>query len=92
MAVIFPGGNLSTEDQAAQKWCPFVRTASYIIGGDSAVSANRDTDFENHEFAGCIGSKCMAWRWVGQFLVNDGTNDEAHGYCGLVCKPTDGPA
>jgi hypothetical protein len=27
----------------------------------------------------CVGSKCMAWRWVGE--------DERRGYCGLVGKP-----
>jgi hypothetical protein len=39
----------------------------------------------------CIGSRCMAWRWV-ETNVSDGRgglkpSTDTHGYCGLAGKP-----
>lgn len=40
---------------------------------------------------GCIGSECMAWRWV-RTNINDNPgqplyeSDDTHGYCGLIWK------
>jgi hypothetical protein len=38
----------------------------------------------------CIGSACMAWRWVGAFPLPDdppAISERYHGYCGLAGKP-----
>lgn len=41
----------------------------------------------------CLGSRCMAWRWVETYIKNPaGTSDlirsgDTHGYCGLAGKP-----
>lgn len=41
---------------------------------------------------GCLGSSCMAWRWVRTHINNpDGggmiPSDDTHGYCGLAGHP-----
>ena len=47
-----------------------------------------------HIFPRCLGSACMAWRWVqmegnrnigGQLVVE--TSNSEHGYCGKADKP-----
>lgn len=55
-----------TEDEAKQKWCP-----QYQVSG-SDDDDNRSTGWDQNEKAYrqtlknafCLGSRCMAWRWV----------------------------
>lgn len=50
-----------TEDEAKTKWCPF---AKRTIWGISA-GVNRDGGGDNIiDSCECIGSKCMAWRYI----------------------------
>lgn len=59
-----------TEAEAAAKWCPLVRTGMYGL----------------NDKAGCVGSRCMMWRW------GDPPADPADprpGYCGLAGKPVE---
>lgn len=42
----------------------------------------------------CIGSRCMAWRWVETHINNPDapegdliTSGDTHGYCGLAGEP-----
>jgi len=55
---------LLTETQAAKKWCPHVRFAF----GDDDSAANRWESVSETLLAPskcqCIGSDCMAWRWL----------------------------
>lgn len=99
-----------TEQEAKAKWCPFARVAVTLREESSgtfyaAASANRvpiseavaingATDRLNPESARCLGSACMAWRWIkdGWTLDFEGVNavfrraksGELHGYCGLA--------
>lgn len=73
-----------TEDQAKQKWCPFVRQAEH--GGGSWNRASwPDGDILNLDHSkglyacNCIASLCMAWRF--QYISKDS------GYCGLAGEP-----
>lgn len=88
-----------TEDEARQKWCPFVRETMVIKTGNPQgimpPAANMWT-MENGEEkrAKCIGSDCMAWR-EKSFQVTDVVGgqvfgeaiDPPQGYCGLAGKP-----
>ena len=73
-----------TEEEAKSKWCPHVRS---YAGGWNADSSHRIPTV-----ARCIGSDCMAWRWVQDelttFIANDKTvvTPSEHGYCGLAGK------
>lgn len=64
-----------TEDEAKTKWCP---TASVpgMTGGK-----NRDADGVAIWQAHCIGSVCMAWRWVNP------DSEVPNGFCGLAGRP-----
>ena len=75
-----------TEDEALEKWCPHSRR--YHSGGGYNRS---DNPWTIPEATTCMGSKCMAWRWVKDPLVDFVANDKAvtgktsdHGYCGLA--------
>jgi hypothetical protein len=42
----------------------------------------------------CMGSKCMAWRWVRTHIKNPAApegdliaSDDTHGYCGMAGPP-----
>lgn len=48
-----------TEDEAKTKWCPFARTSD-----DDGSTFNRRWDGKVSEAAACLGSGCMAWRWL----------------------------
>jgi hypothetical protein len=54
-----------TEKEAETKWCPHAR--------DADLGTNR----EGNTGSACIGSQCMAWRWL------QGTKHNGRGYCGL---------
>lgn len=77
-----------TEDEAAFKWCPHVRRWD----GSTGESHNRIGSNANPGGCHCIGSKCMAWRWIQDELVAfaAGTktvvSEGKHGYCGLAGK------
>ena len=94
---------MTTEEQARQKWCPFVRTAWAMNAADDTAAlctANRgNTDND----CLCIASDCMAWRGAWRKKVTDrscwdkeelaskptapGKDWERIGYCGLAGKP-----
>ena len=73
-----------TEEEAKSKWCPHVRSYQ---GGWNVGSTDRVP-----KQALCIGSRCMAWRWVQDELTNFVANGKTvvtpseHGYCGLAGK------
>lgn len=81
------------EDEAKTKWCPFARVCVLGPDDDSMIGFNRiqrnDEDVNEFQTNGpmrCIGSACMAWRWL------DTPKDEPFtikpsGYCGLAGKP-----
>ena len=81
-----------TEDEARQKWCPFVRVMySYGEGDPGAVAAsvNREGGVIPHDCR-CIASDCMAWRYDPQATAFDAEltgKERPHGYCGLAGKP-----
>ena len=77
-----------TEEEAKTKWCPFVR----LHGGD--MSFNRYGAGETPPMGLCIGSACMAWRWVVDEIGNPRVfatqtlGEEVRlGSCGLAGKP-----
>ena len=75
-----------TEKEAETMWCPHTRR--YHSHG----SFNRsDNAWNIPDATTCIGSKCMAWRWVKDPLVDFVSNNKTvinktsdHGYCGLA--------
>ena len=77
---------LKTEDEARQCWCPFVRHASTT---DDCAAINRGGNEMVPNYARCIASKCMAWRWdkTECLAFPDDEIDEPRGYCGLAGKP-----
>ena len=80
-----------TEKEAAQRWCPVVRSRTVVTNGPADVeSALRSIN--------CIGSRCMAWR--GEVVdrerpppesvyqdLGPATEKVRVGYCGLAGKP-----
>ena len=72
-----------TEDQASEKWCP--QAMQYSGSG----AYNRD-GYAIPSSAFCMGSQCMAWRWVQDPLVSFVANGQPlttksnEGYCGLA--------
>ena len=92
-----------TEDEAKTKWCPFARARDqgFVGTGNAIIAAaiNRVPDKEKtyEELLGCVGSRCMAWRWDWKANPNypDGMStselpairDEKHGHCGLAGAP-----
>ena len=50
-----------TEQEAKTKWCPFARIP--VIGDRADVTCNR-ANADADKYANCIGSRCMAWRWM----------------------------
>jgi hypothetical protein len=76
-----------TEEEAKTKWCPFARVQ--IDEDDGSGAPNRfvedkdgkpDSDMRHNS---CIGSACMAWRWIPEGV---GIKVD-HGFCGLAGKP-----
>ena len=37
--------------------------------------------------SGCIGSKCMMWRWDDETTLGDIQTNKGHGFCGLAGVP-----
>ena len=90
---------MMTEEQAVGRWCPFGRigwmheTAENGVGG---MTYNRDHEGNGDPHSLCLGSACMAWRWVSSLSVDrpDGINaiggqrvSRTRGYCGLAGRP-----
>lgn len=74
---------IDTQEDAAKKWCPFVRTVSNsVIGNRDNPNDSTLTNFDTA--SRCIGSACMAWRWSKKSDPRDG---DARGYCGLAGQP-----
>lgn len=65
-----------TENEAKTKWCPHSRSWS------ESGAANRGRDGQVNSEDMCLGSHCMAWRWV-----NSASSRDKSGYCGLAGKP-----
>ena len=100
-----------TEEEAKTKWCPFAMATTADIGKKdiSPIVSNRIHIFNApkgfpsnpaHDGAMCIGSACMAWRWVPQIGVQHdlrsphGTPGQQYisgntdrGFCGLANPP-----
>lgn len=87
-----------TEDEANQKWCPFVRLNVPDGSTDVLIMNNRakraiSEETTNGQMCGCLASKCMAWRWSQEisgpqnFEYKTGNPSQVHGYCGLAGKP-----
>ena len=68
-----------TEEEAKKKWCPFARQMVSIDQLENPVAIASANRFHKDKIAGCLASRCMAWRWR-----DDVTTD---GYCGLAGKP-----
>lgn len=61
-----------TEETAKTKWCPFVRHGY----GAEGIGINRLHGQSNDRpQLTCIGSACMAWRWVKPGVI---------GMCGMA--------
>jgi hypothetical protein len=82
-----------TEEEAKTKWCPHVR---YMGSNLQECGANRwkqilpveEPDALNPVACRCIGSACMAWRWIGdEFMDALDSSKAPRGYCGLAGKP-----
>lgn len=86
-----------TEAEAKTKWCPFARSAPPAFGavampGSMAAQLGGALPRENFQ---CVGSVCMAWRWLpdneqtrGQSYAHPDESDPPPlGFCGLACKP-----
>ncbi len=80
-----------TEQEALTKWCPFARI---FPAGDFWQSSNgRDmtvlqaslAEGDLGNLSRCLGSACMAWRWISKIASQDRPGKS--GYCGLAGKP-----
>ena len=70
-----------TENEAKTKLC--VNSAPNWVSSTSSV----------HPSAACLGSACMAWRWLPRYGENPNNSAEGmslpptEGYCGLAGRP-----
>lgn len=88
------------EIDARNFWCPFSRVErpyfstqydqqgkSIPVGGITSV--NRDSSgggnfYDSH----CLGSRCMAWRWLeNKTPLDQSRYAPTRGYCGLAGRP-----
>ena len=72
-----------TEEEALKKWCPFVRLVVREDGNyrETWAQTNRGEDVNCSTGTTCIGSTCMAWRWLQL------SEPKESGYCGLAGEP-----
>jgi hypothetical protein len=82
---------LVTEEQAREKWCPFVRFDNegcnrhhvqahrMLETGEQVARYSND----NPVYARCVASECMAWTWKSEL---DKSVPLRTGYCGLAGK------
>ena len=73
---------MHTEEEAKQKWCPFIRFAQQSSG---YMIPNRSDNMP--DATRCIGSACMAWRKYTAVVQPMGTPKADYGYCGLAGRP-----
>lgn len=79
-----------SEEQAKTKTCP------RSIGVQPCYSPFDGQGIRDGGPWSCVGSDCMAWRWV-ETNVNDGKggpmhpSGDTHGYCGLAGNPWSRP-
>lgn len=76
-----------TEEQAKKKWCPMVRAG--LKGANTYVGINWPSgEVLDQEYAKCIGSDCMMWRWSQRPEPhqpgNNTTGHDGDGRCGLA--------
>lgn len=78
-----------TEEQAKTKWCPMVRAGREGANTTAAVNWPQDggATVIHQEWAKCIGSGCMMWRWNKAYDSKNEVVIGPHGYCGLAGKP-----
>jgi hypothetical protein len=71
------------EEDAPIKWCPFVRCGDSFDANPPAANCTAGPDGSRvPDWAGCIGTRCMAWRHSPRI----GPLDQPEGYCGLAGK------
>lgn len=91
-------GLFLTEDQARGKWCPHVRAEGGLESGRLSVSVqpasnsiaptgDDDDGCRDPEWASCIASACMSWRWAPKRMNTGETVADGVGYCGLAGRP-----
>ena len=80
-----------TEDEAKTKWCPHARASNAYA--ELGTSVNRGSKGDADKDCLCLGSICMAWRWLltpeeaKENNDNELLEDTEAGYCGLAGKP-----
>lgn len=72
------------EDEAKQKWCPFIRMETDDLEA-MPVASNRTAT--GKWLGKCIASDCMAWRWDEFINITPEADVIREGYCGLAGKP-----
>lgn len=92
---------LLTEEQAKEKWCPFVRTVKFtptslhgianLVQGNALGNRLAENMDELPGVTRCIASQCMAWRKLQKTEIEKNgsftLSTEATGYCGLAGLP-----
>lgn len=58
-----------TEEDAKTKWCPYSRLEAWPFPPDSPMATGYTAAEVNQ--GRCIGSACMAWRWVQRVKNQD---------------------
>lgn len=88
-----------SEQTSRTKWCPFARAHWSGASGQDVYQGNRffaEDGITADPVSACLGSGCMAWRWVETHvsgpMKSDGGADlvpstDAYGYCGLAGNP-----
>ncbi len=73
-----------SEDEAKRMWCPEARRL-YCDEDGSGAGINRRNELDPVKVAPCLGSDCMAWRWVpsGSIISHDGGEPYRAGPCEL---------
>ena len=74
------------EDQARESWCPFGRRL-YADEDGSGAGINRRADVDPVKLSPCLGSECMAWRWIEALDPAHFMAAESAGFCGLAGRP-----
>ena len=85
------------EKKAGECWCPHVRHpgeegGTFNRGFEAGNEINKGRTSGNWSCA-CIGSRCMAWRWIDEHTAIDyslpceNVLSTTHGYCGLAGRP-----
>ena len=78
-----------TEDEAKQKWCPFVRVIEDVGSSYNRViyaKGDERKDLLTENACKCVASDCMMWRWGKTETTMDGVqyHPAGSGHCGLA--------